>query len=93
MNVYSFQCVHKHLLTIMHGHESLHCHSPSSSLPMHTDRVIGEAGRGTFGTVLDVYDTKRKRRAALKVSARRKWICGGGVESVNELKMHRYIDR
>ena len=32
-----------------------------------TDKVLGIAGQGTFGTVLDVYDSKHHQRLALKV--------------------------
>jgi len=34
---------------------------------LYTDKVLGVAGQGTFGTVLDVYDTKHRQRLALKV--------------------------
>ena len=34
---------------------------------LYVDKVLGVAGQGTFGTVLDVYDIKHQQRLALKV--------------------------
>lgn len=54
------------LTTTHSAHCSLLCCAAATVFRC-VDKVLGIAGQGTFGTVLDVYDTKHRQRLALKV--------------------------